>query len=149
MYESDAALLDAKLVAVRPLHERHKGVYSPECLVNHVASIGDVYSAGNTDIASVVGQTPARVHAALETLTRRAPGDRDRLVAEDVEVRVGGGLDDGPRVALCFRDGTPQAILARGVVKRAGSVEGPVALLGHERLHLDELATLVAHLGAD
>lgn len=147
----DAPTLDPKHVTVRhrlirdgPVEPRepHKQVRDPVLLVDDVAAVGDLDAAGEAaDGAGLAGGVAlAGVGAALEPRARRAPGDLDADVVEAVEVGVAAGLDDGARVLLLRRDGVP--VLDRVPVEVARRVEEPVALVGHDRLHVRDLAVV-------
>lgn len=121
--------------AIKP-RESHKDVHSPVLLIDNVAAVGNFDVAGHTpDSASLAGRVVlARVGAALETRTCRAPGDYDAFVVETVEVGVAAGLDHGARVPLLGGDGVP--VLDRVPVEVTRGVEEPVAGVGDDRLHV-------------
>lgn len=141
----DASTLDPEHVTVRhrlirdgPIKpgEAHKQIHDPVLLVDNVAAVGDLDAAGKAaDGAGLAGGVAlAGVGAALEPRAGRAPGDLDADVVEAVEVGVAAGLDHGARVLLLHRDGVP--VLDRVPIEVARRVEEPVALVGHDRLHV-------------
>ena len=147
----DVPTLDPEQVAVRHRlvndgavepWEPHKHVHDPILLVDNVAAVGDLDAAGQAaDGAGLSGRVAlAGVGAALEPRARRAPGDLDADVVEAVEVGVAARLDHGACVLLVRGDRVP--VLDRVPVEVARGVEEPVALVGHDRLHVGDLAVV-------
>lgn len=147
----DAAALDPEEVAVRHClvrdgavepREPHKQVHGAVLLVDDVAAVGDLDVAGQAaDGAGLAcGVALAGVGAALEARARRAPGDLDADVVEAVKVGVAAGLDGCARVLLLDGDGVP--VLDGVPVEVPRGVEEPVALVGHDGLHVRDLAVV-------
>lgn len=147
----DASTLDSENVAVRhglirdgavKPGEPHKQVHGPVLLIDNVAAVGDLdvgrHAADGAGLPARVAL--AGVGAALEPGACRAPGDLDADVVEAVKVGVAAGLDHGARVLLIHGDGVP--VLDGVPVEVPRGVEEPVARVGHDRLHVRDLAVV-------
>lgn len=147
----DASTLDSEQVTVRhcliwdgPVEpgEPHKQIDGPVLLIDNVATVRNLDTAWKAaDGAGFAGRVAlAGVGAALEPCARRAPGDLDADVVEAVEVCVAAGLDHGACILLLHWNGVP--VLDGVPVEIASGVEEPVALVGHDRLHVRDLAVI-------
>lgn len=147
----DASTLDSEEVTVRhcliwdsPVQsgEPHKQINRPVLLIDDIAAVRNLDTAREAaDGAGLAGRVAlARVGAALEPRARRAPRDLDANVVEAVEVGVAAGLDHRARILLLHWDGVP--VLDGVPVEVTRGVEEPVALVGHDRLHVRDLAVV-------
>lgn len=72
------------------------------------------------------------------------PRNLHGFIVKEIGVSVRGGLNYFSSVALVFGDRIP--VFSRGPVVGAGSVEEPIALVGHESADVRDLAFSEAHL---
>lgn len=147
----DASTLDSEQVTVRHClirdgsvqpGEPHKQIDGPVLLIDNVAAVRNLDTAWKAaDGAGLAGRVAlAGVGATLEPCACRAPGDLDADVVEPVEVGVSAGLDHGACILLLHWDRVP--VLDRVPVEVTRGVEEPVALVGHDRLHVRDLAII-------